>query len=134
MTRPSPKRAAPTPGSPATYSTDPIPSDGQLWGWWPTREHYSSPGSNPWGTSRSLARLEAAIDADLEYANKMHPIARYVAGEWVLERKREKGQTFELKRDQADRYDRARAGGSRGTLGPIPPATELTRPTTDLDK
>ncbi|MCT2100060.1 hypothetical protein M3E00_15955 [Dietzia cinnamea] len=41
---------------------EPELSNGELWGWWPTFEHYSSPGSHPWGTSRSQRRVEAAID------------------------------------------------------------------------
>ena len=127
------KTTASTP-PPAAISTDPDLSDGQLWGWWPTREHYSAPGSLPWGTSRSLARIEAAIDDELEYADKMHPIARYVSGDWVLERKRTKGQTVELKKKQAGLYIRARDGGSRGSLDPVPPVAELTRATVDLDQ
>lgn len=122
--------AAPTP---ALSAADPALSDGEMWGWWPTREHYSSPGANPWATSRRLRRIEADIDQLAEYSGKFRPIARLRSAEWVLELKREYGRTNEMTSDQAGKYSNARRGLSRGTLGPVPPAAELARPTVDLD-
>lgn len=103
-------------------------------GWWPTFEHYSSPGSNPWGTSRSQRRVEAAIERHTGPPRKASPIARLTPAGWVLEAKRGKGTTTEMKPRQAGLYVKARGGGSWGNQGDVPPTVELTRPTTDLDR
>lgn len=127
--------SAPTPVSaPTSTPAASQLSDGELWGWWPTFEHYSSPGSNPWGTSSSRQRVEAAIDRHSGPANKMSPIARHTSTGWVLEAKRSKGHAIEMKPRQAGLYVKARAGGSWGNLGAVPPTAELARPTTDLDR
>lgn len=126
---------APTPVSaPTPMLAEPALSDGELWDWWPTLGHYSSPGSNPWGTSGSRQRVEAAIDRHDGYGNKTSLIARHTPAGWVLEAKRGQGHTAEMKPRQANRYIRARGGGSRGEQGPVPPTAELTRPTDDLDQ
>lgn len=128
------KPAALVPATPSTCSTESDLPDGQSWGWWPSFEHYSSPGSNPWGTSRSLARVEAAIDRHNGPPRKKSPIARLTASGWMLEHKRGNGHTVEMGADQSPKYLRARQGGPRGNLGKVPPAVELTRPTVDLDQ
>lgn len=127
------KPAAPTP-APARFSTDEPVSGGQLWGWWPTFEHYSSTGSNPWGTSASLARVEVAADRHDGHPRKKRAIARLSPSGWLLEFKRKSGYTEEMGPDQAPKYIGARGGGSWGNQGPVPPAAELTRPTVDLDE
>lgn len=117
-----------------TPQAKPALSDGALWGWWPTFEHYSSTGSKPWGTSTSRKRVEAAIDRHDGPPGKMSTIAQLFPTGWVLEAKRARGRTVEMKPAQADRYIKARAGGSWGNLGEVPPGIELTRPTVDLDQ
>ncbi|MCT2302595.1 uracil-DNA glycosylase [Dietzia cinnamea] len=114
--------------------SQPIRSDGAVWGWWPTFEHYSSTGSNPWGVSTNLKQVEAAIDRHDGPPRKMSPIARLTSTGWVLEAKRGNGRTVEMKPRQADRYINARAGGPWGNQGKVPPSSELTRPTVHLDK
>ncbi|MGC5303797.1 hypothetical protein, partial [Dietzia kunjamensis] len=127
------KKAALTPQPPVTFSDAPLLSDGQLWGWWPSFEHYSSTGSNPWGTSRSIARLEAAIDRYALPPRKKGAIARLGSAGWLLEAKRgNNGQTIEMTSDQATKYFSARNGGSWGNQGKVPPAAELTRSIEDL--
>ena len=115
-------------------SSEPTPSDGAVWGWWPSFEHYSSPGSTPWGTSASRTRVEAAIDRHDGRPNKVCTIAHLASTGWVLDAKRIRGNTEKMKSSQADKYIKARAGGGRGNLGEVPPAHELTRPTVDLDR
>lgn len=103
-------------------------------GWWPSFEHYSSPGSKPRGISTSRTRLEAAIDRHDGRPNEVCTFARLSSAGWVLEARRRKGQTVEMKPRQADRYINARAGGGWGNQGEVPPAHELTSPTVDLDQ
>lgn len=133
-TRPTPPPAALAPAKPSTFSTEPTLSDGELWGWWPSFEHYSSPGSHPWGTSRSRKRVEVAIDRHNGPPRKMSTIARLTPSGWVLEAKRSKGATIEMGSNQAKLYIQARGGGSWGNLGKVPPAVELSRRTVDLDQ
>ncbi|MDN4506627.1 hypothetical protein [Dietzia maris] len=126
---------SPAPPAPAAAIAPAAPalSDGEKWGWWPTFEHYSSPGSNPWGTSRSRKRVEAAIDRHGGRGRKMSPIARLTPTGWVLVAKRSMGHTIQMGPRQAGLYVKARSGGSWGNQGRVPPAPELTRPTVDLD-
>lgn len=120
--------------TPFTPSAEPTQPDGTVWGWWPSFEHYSSPGSKPWGISTSLKRVEAAIDRHNGRPNKACTIARLASTGWVLDAKRSRGHTVDMKPRQADKYIKARAGGGWGNQGEVPPAHELTRPTVDLDK
>ncbi|MFI8695980.1 UNVERIFIED_ORG: hypothetical protein EDC92_12448 [Dietzia maris] len=134
-TRPAPAPKSPTQAQARSTSVaEPPLSVGELWGWWPTFEHYSSPGSNPWGTSSSRQRVEAAIDRHGGTGKKKSPIARHTPAGWALEAKRGEGYTAEMKAPQANRYIRARGGGPWGEQGPVPPIAELTRPTDDLDR
>lgn len=128
-----PARAAAQAPALTPAPAEPELSNGELWGWWPTFEHYSSPGSHPWGTSRSRRRVEAAIDRHNGHPRKASPIARLTPAGWVLDAKRGKGTTTEMKPRQAGLYVKARGGGSWGNQGDVPPTVELTRPTTDLD-
>ena len=132
--QPAASTTSPAPAKASTLSTEPTLSDGELWGWWPTFEHYSSPGSNPWGTSSSRRRVEAAIDRHDGPGNKKSPIARHTPAGWLLLAKRGQGYTAEMKPRQSNRYIRARGGGSWGEQGPVPPTAELARPTDDLDR
>lgn len=132
--RPAALTTSTAPAKAPTSSTEVSLSDDELWGWWPTFEHYSSPGSNPWGASRSRQRVEAAIDHYDGSGNKVSPIARHTRAGWVLEAKRGKAATTEMKPRQAGLYVKARGGGSWGNQGDVPPAVELVRPTTDLDR
>lgn len=129
-----PARAATQASNPTPVPVEPELSDGELWGWWPTFEHYSSSGSNPWGTSRRKRRVEAAIDRHTGHPRKASPIARLTPAGWVLEAKRGKGTTTDMKPRQAGLYVKARGGGSWGNQGDVPPTVELARPTTDLDR
>ncbi|GLB64901.1 hypothetical protein NCCP2495_27810 [Dietzia sp. NCCP-2495] len=125
-----PSTSPEAPPQPSSSVTQPL--DSELWGWWPTFEHYSA-GSPPWGTSKNLGSVEAAIDSHRGAPRKKSPIARLTPAGWALMAKRGSGTTEEMKPDQAGKYERARAGGPWGNQGPIPPEAELHRTTIDLD-
>ena len=103
------------------------------WAWWPTFEHYCAPGSSPWGTSSSFKTIEHATDRHSGRPEKWCVIARWTGSDWTLVARRKDHYTKELASYQIEKYDAARAGGSRGNLGRVPPASELRVYTRDLD-
>lgn len=123
---------APAPSPPVRKAATANASS-ETWAWWPTFEHYSSPNSNPWGISSQLQVIEKAMDQHQGRPGKWCVIARRTTSGWTLVSKRANSHTEELQARQIRAYDGARAGGSRGNLGQIPPASELTYRTRDLD-
>lgn len=116
-----------------TAATGSAENRSREWAWWPTFEHYCSPGSTPRGVSSELSKIELAIDhADLP-AGKWGVVARRSRSDWTVVARRKQGRTVNLADYQAVKYDGARSGGPRGNLGPIPAGHELTARTRDLD-
>lgn len=120
--------------SPATSETSSLngAAIGQ-WAWWPTFEHYCAPGSTPWGASASVKTVERALDHHDGPAGKWGVIAKRSGRGWTLVARRKHGRTVELDNRQIAKYDAARAGSSRGNLGPLPPANQLRVQTRNLD-
>lgn len=103
------------------------------WAWWPTFEHYCASVSTPWGVSMSVARVERAVDNFDSPRGKWGVIAQLIGGQRTVVSKRKAGRTVDLDPRQTVKYDAARAGGSRGNLGPEPPEVEIRVVTRDLD-
>lgn len=103
------------------------------WAWWPTFEHYCAPGSTPWGVSSQLKTIERTIDQHDGPPSKWSVIARKAGPDWTLVSRRKGGFTKELDVRQIVKYDAARAGGSRGNLGPVPPTNQIRVQTRNLD-
>lgn len=104
------------------------------WAWWPTFEHYCAPGSTPWGVSASCKTVERALDHHDAALRKWGVIAKRSAKDWTLVARRKNGRTVQLDERQIVKYDAARVGGSRGNLGPVPPANQIQVQTRDLDR
>ncbi|QGW25764.1 hypothetical protein GJR88_04202 [Dietzia sp. DQ12-45-1b] len=103
------------------------------WAWWPTFEHYCAPGSTPWGVSSQLMTIERTIDHHDGPARKWSVIARRDRSGWTLFSKRKDGRTQRIDERQIVKYDAARAGGSRGNLGSVPPENQIRVQTRNLD-
>lgn len=110
--------------------------NGEQFGWWRSFEHFCVPGSSPEAISRDLKRVEDHLRGQTTSYRKRPIVGRddgngwritYVAQTDVLENLRERRPA------QADKYDAARAGGTRGNLGPIPPVGETSIASEHLD-
>lgn len=114
-------------------STDAVaPQDG-TWAWWRTFEHFSAPGSNPVAVSVDRHLVEREMDGEATTTRKAHVLGSWTGERWTIWGKRSNGHTERMSARQRLAYDRARAGGSWGNLGPVPPASELTRASVHLD-
>lgn len=109
-----------------------LPAPG-LWAWWRSFEHFSAPGSLPVVVSADRHLVEKEMDQEPTAPRKAHILGRSTGDDWSIWGKRARGDTERLTEGQRRAYDRARAGGSRRNLGPVPPVDELNPETADLD-
>jgi hypothetical protein len=107
-----------------------------MYGIWKSREHFSVAGSNPAATSSDMHALAATARRDRGAGRAPSPvIAEHVAGVWQLVYFAEPAGMREITRDQGRKYEGVRAGTVRwsSTMRAVPPVSETTAPTRDLD-
>ena len=107
-----------------------------MYGMWTSREHFSVPGSNPAATSGNVHALADAARRKRGAGREPAPvIAELVAGDWQLVYFAEPDRLREITRGQGRKYEGARAGRLRwsSTMRAVPPVTETSAPTRDLD-
>ena len=103
-----------------------------VFGWWQTLEHFSAPGSHPIATSvDDRTVVQDALRRAAEGRRSRPVLGRMGRDDWNI--LGQIGSTREVSVSQRAKYDRARRGGTRGNLGPIPPDAELYGRTQDLD-
>lgn len=106
-------------------------------GWWRSSEHFCVPGSSPEAISRDLGRVEDHLRAQSTSYRKRPIVGRDNGKGWRIAYIAQKGELEDLRERrpaQADKYDAARAGGTRGNLGLIPPVDETSMVPVDLDE
>ncbi|WP_139363084.1 hypothetical protein [Gordonia sp. IITR100] len=104
-----------------------------MYGWWQSFEHFCFPHSSPVGTSVDLARVERHARENWQVTAKKPVIGSFEDGTWSLEYRIDASKLHRQSDSQRRKYDRAREDGSRGNLGPVPPASELSIRSVDLD-
>ena len=107
-----------------------------MYGVWRSREHFSVPGSSPAATSVDVHALaDAARRAGGVVRGPAPVIAERVVGVWQLVFFAEADRLREITRVQGRKYEGVRAGRLRwsSTMRAVPPASETTAPTRDLD-
>lgn len=116
--------------------TETLPNGGRF-AWWRSFEHFCVPGSSPEAISRDLERVEDHLRAQTVSYRKRPIVGRDDGNGWRIAYIAQKDELEDLRESrpaQADKYDAARAGGSRGNLGPIPPVDETSTVPVDLDE
>lgn len=111
--------------------------NGGRFAWWRSFEHFCVPGSSPEAISRDLGRVEDHLRAQTTSYRKRPIVGRDDGSGWriaYIAQKDELEDIRERRPAQADKYDAARAGGTRGNLGPIPPVDETSIVPVDLDE
>ncbi|WP_310649854.1 DUF3883 domain-containing protein [Gordonia amicalis] len=111
--------------------------NGERFAWWRSFEHFCVPGSSPEAISRDLDRVEGHLRAQTISYRKRPIIGRDDGDGWHIAYIAQKDELEDLRERrpaQADKYDVARAGGTRGNLGPIPPVGETSIVSVDLDE
>ncbi len=111
--------------------------NGGQFGWWRSFEHFCVPRSSPEATSRDLERVEDHLRAQTSSYRKRPIVGRDDGNGWRIAYIAQKDKLENLREcrpAQADKYDAARAGGTRGNLGPIPPVDETSIAPVDLDE
>lgn len=103
-----------------------------MYGWWQSFEHFSFPDSSPVATSVDLARVERHARENWQVTAKKPVIGSFEDGTWSLEYRIDASKLHRQSDSQRLKYKRARRGGSRGNLSPIPPASELLIRSVDL--
>lgn len=104
-----------------------------MYGWWKTFEHYSVPGSQPIAMSASVAAVEMHSRSNTDSYTKRPVIGRLTGDQWRLVFKLEKDERVWVNASQVVKYERGRAGGPRGNMGPLPPEAETAIVSIDLD-
>ncbi|RPA56334.1 hypothetical protein EF294_21335 [Gordonia oryzae] len=116
--------------------TETLPNGGRF-AWWRSLEHFCVPGSSPESISRDLGRVEDHLRAQTTSYRKRPIVGRYDGNGWRIAYIAQKDELEDLRERrpaQADKYDAARAGGTRGNLDPIPPVDETSIVPVDLDE
>lgn len=111
--------------------------NGEHFAWWRSFEHFCVPGSSPEAISRDLERVEDHLRAQTTSYRKRPIVGRDDGSGWRIAYIAQKDELEDLRQRrpaQADKYDAARAGGTRGNLGPIPPVDETSIVPVDLDE
>jgi len=107
-----------------------------VYGVWRSREHFSVPGSNPAATSVDVHALADTVRRGCEAGRGPAPvIAELIAGVWQLVLFAEADRLREITRAQGRKYEGVRAGRLRwsSTMRAVPPVSETSAPTRDLD-
>ncbi|KIQ17014.1 hypothetical protein RU01_12550 [Rhodococcus sp. MEB064] len=92
-----------------------------MYGWWRTFEHFCEPGSLPVATSEALNTVDSHVKAHADIIGKEAVVARAAAETWhIVHVVDSNGRARTLSPKQAVKYEKARAGGSRGNLGKRP--------------
>lgn len=104
-----------------------------MYGWWKSFEHYSAPGSRPVAVSRDLEVVERHARANTDDYGKRPVLGTLEGDGWRLVSKLHKSDRLDLDARQIAKYERARAGGSRGSMGEVPPESETAITSVDLD-